>query len=123
MRILIVDDSKAMRMIVKRQLGQLDELAGLETGEAASGVEGLAWIEEHGTPDVVLSDWNMPDMNGLEFLRALRAAGNSVPFGFVTSESQPAMKAEATEAGAQFFVTKPFTAETFKGVLADAIVA
>jgi two-component system chemotaxis response regulator CheY len=121
MRILIVDDSKAMRMIVKRQLTQIDDLPELETGEAASGVEGLAWISEHGEPDVILCDWNMPEMNGIDFLRELRADGCEVPFGFVTSESQPAMKDEATAAGAQFFVTKPFTADTFKAVLADAI--
>jgi len=122
MRILIVDDSKAMRMIVKRQLSQIEDLGELETGEAASGVEGLAWIAENGAPDVVLSDWNMPEMSGIEFLRALRGQGETVPFGFVTSESQQEMKDEATEAGAQFFVTKPFTADTFKAVLADAIV-
>lgn len=122
MRILIVDDSKAMRMIVKRQLSQIDELSGFEAGEAASGVEGLAWIDEFGVPDVVLSDWNMPEMNGLDFLRELRGRGVQVPFGFVTSESQQEMKDEAIAAGAQFFVTKPFTADTFKVVLADAIV-
>jgi two-component system chemotaxis response regulator CheY len=65
----------------------------------------------------VLSDWNMPHMTGVEVLRQLRANGNAVPFGFVTSEGTPEMKSQAEEAGALFLVTKPFTADTFRDAL------
>ena len=66
---------------------------------------------------MVLSDWNMPEMNGIEFLKALRAEGNTTRFGFVTSESTADMKEQAVLAGATFFITKPFTAEAFAEVL------
>lgn len=115
MKILIVDDSKAMRMIVKRTLRQ----AGFgehDIVEAEDGALGLA-VTASEAPDIVLSDWNMPNMSGIEFLQALRAAGNAIDFGFITSESSAEMKAEASEAGAMFLITKPFTAESFKAKL------
>ena len=116
MKILIVDDSKAMRMIVSRVLRQ----AGYGTAEfveGANGVEGLAAARAGGI-DLILSDWNMPEMNGIDFLKALRAEGSTVQFGFVTSESTADMKEQAVLAGATFFITKPFTAEAFAEVLA-----
>lgn len=115
MKILIVDDSKAMRMIVTRTLRQaaLPEhtIAEAEDGQVALDV--LA----NGGITVVLSDWNMPVMSGLELLQALRSRGDRVPFGFVTSESTPAMRATAMQAGASFLIAKPFTAEDFTQVL------
>ncbi len=68
-------------------------------------------------PDLCLSDWNMPVMNGLEALREIRAKGCTVPFGFVTSESSDAMRQTATEAGAAFLIVKPFTADAFAEAL------
>lgn len=111
MKILVVDDSKAMRMIVMRTLRQ----AGVDasTVEAENGEEGLIKAEAE-APDLILSDWNMPKKSGIEFLRALREGGDRTRFGFVTSESNPQMKAEAMSAGASFFITKPFTPESFK---------
>lgn len=73
------------------------------------------------TPDLVLCDWNMPEMNGIDALEALNAEGISVKFGFVTSEGTDEMKDRATAAGAAFFITKPFTADTFKEVLTPVI--
>jgi two-component system chemotaxis response regulator CheY len=111
MKILIVDDSKAMRMIVTRTLRQ----AGFGDHtilEACDGAQGLTAVADE-QPDLVLSDWNMPEVTGIEFLRRLRASGNDVRFGFVTSESTDAMRAAAAEAGALFLIGKPFTAETF----------
>lgn len=120
MKILIVDDSKAMRMIVTRTLRQAG-FADHEYLEAENGAEGMALVESAG-PDLVLSDWNMPEVNGIEFLQALRAKGNQVRFGFVTSESTEAMRELAQGSGALFLIAKPFTADTFsealKGVLA-----
>ena len=93
MKILIVDDSKAMRMIVTRTLRQAG-FADHDYLEAADGAEGLAVVQSE-RPDLVLSDWNMPDVNGIEFLQKLRASGNEVRFCFVTSESTDAMRALA----------------------------
>ena len=120
MRILIVDDSKAMRMIVTRTLRQAG-FADHDLVEAVDGVTALASIAEQ-QPDLVLSDWNMPEMTGIDLLRRLRASGNPVRFGFVTSESTPAMRNTADENGALFLIAKPFTAETFGAALADVLV-
>ena len=119
MKILIVDDSKAMRMIVRRQLGEIG-LGGAEYVEAANGIEGIAAIKEH-QPDLVLSDWNMPEMNGIEMLDALNAEGIEVKLGFVTSESQESYKERAVDAGAMFLIAKPFNADTFKRALGQFV--
>jgi two-component system chemotaxis response regulator CheY len=115
MKILIVDDSKAMRMIVRRQLNEIG-LEDSEFLEAANGAEGLNVIKEQ-QPDLVLSDWNMPEMTGIQLKEALNAEGIGVPFGFVTSETTPEMRERAIAAGALFLLAKPFTVDTFQEVL------
>ena len=120
MKILVVDDSKAMRAIVKRALSTLDRVAGATILEAADGKEALATVTAE-QPDLVLSDWNMPEMTGIELLQALNAAGVSVPFGFVTSESTPEMHELAKTHGARFLVSKPFTPESLDQALAGAL--
>jgi two-component system chemotaxis response regulator CheY len=115
MRVLIVDDSRVMRSIVARTLRQAG-FADLEVGEAGNGREALDAIASD-PPDLVLCDWNMPEMSGIELLGSLRAAGNQVPFGFVTSEGSPAMRERAEAAGAKFLIAKPFTAEVFSDAL------
>ena len=112
MKILIVDDSRVMRQIVTRTLRQAG-FAGHELVEAANGVEGLAAVAQH-DPDLVLSDWNMPEMDGIDLLAALRSRGDATPFGFVTSEGSSEMVGRAEAAGAMFVITKPFTAEGFR---------
>jgi two-component system chemotaxis response regulator CheY len=119
MQILVVDDSKAMRSIVMRAVRQ----AGYESVtfvEAANGAEALRVIRG-GAPALVLADWNMPEMSGIELLQALRAEGNAVKLGFVTSESDPAMRDLAFQAGAAFMLTKPFTPDAFKAVLGPVL--
>jgi len=120
MRILVVDDSKAMRMIVIRTL----HLAGYEEHEIVQAENGRHAIEviSGAPPDLVLCDWNMPEMSGLELLTGLRAAGWDVPFGFVTSEAAPQMREQALAAGAMCLIAKPFTAEDFQDAL-DPVLA
>lgn len=120
MKILIVDDSRVMRQIVTRTLRQAG-FSGHDLVEATDGHEGLRAVQQH-APDLVVCDWNMPEMSGLELLQTLRAQGLMVPFGFVTAESSPEMARRATDAGALFVITKPFTAETFRDAL-DPVVA
>ena len=112
MKILIVDDSKAMRMIVLRTLRQAG-FGNHEFAEACNGAEALKLFQEE-RYSLVISDWNMPEMTGIDLLKALREAGSKVNFGFVTSESSEIMRLNATEAGAKFFITKPFDADTFR---------
>ncbi len=121
MKILIVDDSKVMRAIVKRTLRQAG-LGAAETEEAVNGVDALAKLTDFG-PDLVLCDWNMPEMNGIELLEQLRADGNQVPFGFVTSEGSDGMRSRAASAGAAFLIAKPFTADQFEQHIRGAVAA
>jgi two-component system chemotaxis response regulator CheY len=117
MKILIADDSRVMRQIVTRTLRQAG-FEGHDLVEAADGQEAFdkAVAEK---PDFVLSDWNMPHMTGVEVLKQLRANGQTVPFGFVTSEGTEEMRRQAEDAGALFLITKPFTEETFREKLSD----
>ncbi len=113
-RVLIADDSRVMRQIVIRTLRQ----AGYDwdVREASDGAEALEAVRAD-EPDVVLSDWNMPNMTGIDLLRALRAEGFSTPFGFVTSEGSQEMRDQAEAAGALFLIAKPFTADTFRDAI------
>jgi two-component system chemotaxis response regulator CheY len=119
MKILVVDDSKAMRLLVMRALRQIG-LGGHTFEEAANGAEALEAIRA-APPDLVLADWNMPEMNGLDLLNHLRESGEDIRFGFVTSESSPEMRDQAMRAGALFLLTKPFTAETLQTALAPVL--
>jgi len=113
-RTLIVDDSSVMRKIVERALRQ----AGLDSmvvHEACSGTEGLDLLRAK-TVDLILSDINMPSMDGLEFLRQLRAQNLApgVPVVMITTESSEEHVKQAILAGAQGYIRKPFTAEQVK---------
>lgn len=120
MHILICDDSRVMRSIVTRTLRQ----AGFDMFEIKEADNGRAGLEAAlaDPPGLVLSDWNMPEMTGLEFLQNLRANGSNVPFGFVTSECSDEMRATATANGAMFLITKPFNEDTFREVLGGVLV-
>ncbi|HVO19350.1 MAG TPA: response regulator [Anaeromyxobacter sp.] len=118
MQILVVDDSKAMRSIVMRAVRQ----AGYDVTfvEAVNGAEALKAIHAS-PPALVMADWNMPEMSGIELLQKLRAEGNAVKMGFVTSESDPGMRDQAFQAGALFMLTKPFTPDAMKAVLGPVL--
>ena len=115
MKIIVADDSKVMRRIVVRTLRQAGH-GGHDVIEAENGRECLDLVGTH-APDLVLSDWNMPEMTGIECLDALREQGTDVPFGFVTSEGSAEMRQRAEQSGALFLIAKPFTAETFAAAL------
>ena len=118
MNVLLVDDSRVMRQLVRRTL----RLAGYEFNlvvEAGDGVEALKVLSSY-TPDLILSDWNMPNMGGFELLQTLTGKGVRIPLGFVTSESTPEMRAKATGAGAKFLLTKPFTSENVRMAMTEA---
>lgn len=119
MKILVTDDSAVMRKIVIRTIRQ----AGLgkhEIIEAGNGREGLAQVQAE-SPGLILSDWNMPEMNGIDFLKALRASGSTTPFCFVTSEGSEEMVDLASANGAIGVIVKPFTAEQFMDTLGTVV--
>jgi two-component system chemotaxis response regulator CheY len=113
-RALIVDDSGVMRKIVERSLRQ----AGLELAEvweAGNGLEALAVLQTK-TPDLILSDINMPTMDGLEFVRQLRGveSAKGVPVVMITTEGSESRVVEALSCGARGYIRKPFTPEQVK---------
>ena len=120
MKILVADDSRVMRQIVIRTLRQ----AGYDDHDIVEAEDGRDALDKVASeaPDLVLSDWNMPNMTGIECLHALRSSGSVVPFGFVTSEGSPEMRQKAANAGALFLIAKPFTEDTFKEHL-DGVIA
>jgi CheY-like chemotaxis protein len=118
MKILIVDDSRAMRMIVRKTLRQAG-YGNAKTAEAANGIEGLTQIASF-KPDVVMTDWNMPEMGGHEFLLRLHSLGFKGTAGVVSSAATPQMRQAAAAAGASFILPKPFTPHAFENVLAEA---
>ncbi|MEM1021523.1 MAG: PleD family two-component system response regulator [Sphingomonadales bacterium] len=104
---LVVDDSKIIRKVAKRILAELD----FEAQEAGDGSQALASVEQH-KPDVVLLDWNMPVMDGLEFLEALRRHDGGQPTViFCTCNNKAEHIRKALEAGADDYIMKPFDRE------------
>ena len=119
MKILIVDDSKAMRGIVKRTLGN----AGFgehETLEAGSADEAEKLIRS-GEPDIVLLDINMPKVSGLDLVRTLHDSGVEFAFGICSAERNPQVLQEARELGARFVLTKPFKPDDIHTALTSAM--
>lgn len=109
MKVLLVDDSGVMRKIIARALHSLwiDEVV-----EAADGVEALSVFGNGEGFDLVLTDWNMPNMNGLELVTAIRAAGHTLPIMMITTETEKGQVIKAIEAGVNDYLVKPFDNET-----------
>lgn len=114
MRILAIDDTKTLRELLAVTLRQ----AGHEVVEAEDGLEGLARFDEM-RPDVVISDLNMPNCDGIEFTRAARQrpGARHVPIIILTTESDPAIKAQGRQAGATAWMIKPFDPPTLLDLL------
>lgn len=105
MRVMLVDDSKTMRNIQKNILTTL----GIEDmEEACDGQDALSKVTAF-KPDLLLVDWNMPNMDGLTFVREIRKQGNKTPVIMVTTEAEKERVVEAIRAGVNNYVVKPFT--------------
>lgn len=106
MKFLIVDDSLAMQTIIKRSL----EKAGYKDNDFQAAGDGFQALEviEQWQPDIVITDWHMPNMSGIELLKAVQERGLKVKIGLVTTETNPRLIVEAKDAGAQFVLHKPF---------------
>ena len=119
---MVVDDSRAVRMLLSRILRDL----GFEVAEAASGVEALERLKQlSGSVNLILTDWNMPEMNGLELLKKIRDQHefDKVPVVMVTTETEMEQMVTALEAGANEYVMKPFTADIIADKLRIAGIA
>jgi two-component system chemotaxis response regulator CheY len=117
MRALVIDDSRAMRLILARIARQL----GFDVVEAGNGREALDRLAElDSVPELALIDWNMPEMNGLEFVAAVRrdARYKAMTLMMVTTESEQSQIVRALAAGAHEYVIKPFTPDAIVEKLA-----
>lgn len=112
MKILIVDDFSTMRRIIKNLLR---DLGFTNTSEADDGITALPMLQKGGY-DFLVTDWNMPGMQGIDLLKAVRADAElaSLPVLMVTAESKKDQIVEAAQAGVNGYVVKPFTAQTLK---------
>jgi two-component system, chemotaxis family, chemotaxis protein CheY len=117
--VLIVDDSSTMRKIISRSLRQAG-LAVDDIFEAGDGIEGLSVLSSKSV-DLVLSDINMPNMDGLEFIKQVRANGNNVPIVMITTEGGEDIIKEALSSGASSSIKKPFTPDQLNEKLGGLI--
>jgi two-component system chemotaxis response regulator CheY len=110
MKVLVVDDSKTMRLIVSRIMKEL----GYEVGEAGNGKEAIEVLKTDSSYSLIMADWNMPEMNGYEMVVNIKSDDNlkKIPIIMVTTETETGNVSKAIEAGASDFITKPFKKET-----------
>lgn len=115
MRAIVIDDSRVARMKLRNALLE----RGFEVVEAGDGREALDVLTYHEVPHLALVDWNMPEMNGLDFVKAIRANDrfHEMLVMMVTSESEPAQMVRALHAGANEYLMKPYT----KGLLFEKL--
>ena len=119
MKALVVDDSMTIRRIVIKALG----MVGIhETVEAADGTEALSAVNEQDF-DVILLDWNMPKLTGIETLRSIRQAGKTTPVIMVTTEAEKSRVIEAIKSGANDYLIKPFAPDQLAAKVKNAVPA
>ena len=116
MKVLVVDDSKTIRLVIGKTLKQM----GHEVLEAANGKEAVTSLAANRDVGLALVDWNMPEMNGYEFVVATRQdpASKTLPIMMVTTEAEIANMQKAVAAGANEFIVKPFTAQALQEKMA-----
>jgi len=112
-RVLVADDSSTMRKIILRSLAAVGVPSAVE---AADGEEALRAFND-GEFDLVLTDWNMPNKNGLEVIQEVRKIDQQVPIIMVTTEAEKSQVLRAIQAGVSDYLVKPFTADTLRGKL------
>ncbi len=111
MKILVVDDSSTMRRIITNTLKAIGQEDVIDAGD---GVEGLAAIENNPDVALILTDWNMPNMNGLDFLTKVRESNKDIPILMVTTEAEKQSVVTAIKAGANNYIVKPFTPDVLQ---------
>jgi two-component system chemotaxis response regulator CheY len=109
MKVLLVDDSRTMRSIQQKVLSATP---GYEFAEAADGVEALAVLAAQGKFDLIIVDWNMPNMDGITLVRKIRETDKTTPLIMATTEAEKARVLDAIKAGVNNYVVKPFTPES-----------
>jgi two-component system chemotaxis response regulator CheY len=122
-KVLLVDDSAVMRKIIQRNIKETGLIVD-EFIEAGDGNQALDKVNADGDLDLILLDWNMPNMSGIEFVKTLRSLNlaKRIPVVMVTTEGSEAKVAEAKESGADGYLTKPFTADQLRDTLGSYLL-
>ncbi len=122
-KVLLVDDSAVMRKIIQRNIKETGLIVD-EFIEAGDGNQALDKVNADGDLDLILLDWNMPNMSGIEFVKTLRSLNLSkrIPVVMVTTEGSEAKVSEAKESGADGYLTKPFTADQLRDTLGSYLL-
>lgn len=120
MKVLIVDDSQIMRKIIT---GVLKKLKVGDIIEAVNGQEAVTKASENDDIGLVLMDWNMPVMNGLDAVKNIRASGNKVPIVMCTTEAEKERVLEAVKAGSNDYLVKPFNPKDIQNKLGKFLAA
>jgi two-component system chemotaxis response regulator CheY len=122
-KVLLVDDSAVMRKIIQRNIKETGLIVD-EYVEAGDGKQALEKVSDSGELDLILLDWNMPNMSGIEFVRTLRSLNmpKRIPVVMVTTEGSDSKVSEAKESGADGYLTKPFTADQLRDTLGNYLL-
>ncbi|MCP4254475.1 MAG: response regulator [Candidatus Scalindua sp.] len=122
-KVLLVDDSAVMRKIIQRNIKETGLIVD-EFVEAGDGNQALDKVNTNGDLDLILLDWNMPNMSGIEFVKTLRSLNldRRIPVVMVTTEGSDAKVSEAKESGADGYLTKPFTADQLRDTLGEYLL-
>lgn len=120
LRFLVVDDSSTMRRIIINTLSRLDYNNILE---AENGIQGWELLNQHTDINMLITDWNMPEMNGLELVKKVRSDSrfNDLPIIMVTTEGGKAEVITALKAGVNNYIVKPFTPQVLKDKLSAVL--
>lgn len=120
MKGMVVDDSSVMRKVLT---GALSRVSIDDVDEACDGQEAVDLINAGNSYDIVLMDWNMPNMSGIDAVRAIRGLGNTVPIIMVTTEAEKERVIEAVKSGANSYIIKPFSPQAIVSKLQEVITA
>ncbi|WP_370263705.1 PleD family two-component system response regulator [Limnobacter sp.] len=115
--VLLLDDARSVRSV----FGELIRKAGLEAHTASTAEEGFQYIQEHGAPDLIVTDINMPGITGLEFCRRVRHIEQSVPILVLSAQSDRSLIQEAQQAGVNGWMLKPVEPEYFMNRVMSAL--
>ena len=124
MRVLVVDDSRTMRRMIIKQLAELSITDVVEAGDGKEALTELSKLYKAKEKiDLILTDWNMPAMTGLDFVKAIRkhAFMEKVPIVMITTNNTKADVLAAVDAGINNYITKPFTPETLRDKIVETL--